>query len=134
MGDVQLQVTSVTITAPDPLALAAFYARLLDRPVTAEAGPRPGDSPTAGWAQIRSTDGSRGPTLNFEYEKQWTTPTWPSEPGEQHATQHLDIRVSDLDAAVEHAVSAGASLAPVQPQQRVRVLFDPAGHPFCLYS
>jgi hypothetical protein len=25
-------------------------------------------------------------------------------------------------------------LAPVQPQQRVRVLFDPAGHPFCLYS
>ena len=68
MGDVQLQVTSVTITAPDPLALAAFYARLLDRPVTAEAGPRPGDSPTAGWAQIRSTDGGRGPTLNFESE------------------------------------------------------------------
>src|SRR5213076_2945130 len=97
---VQLQVTSVTITAPDPLSLAAFYARLLDRPVTAEDGPRPGDSPTAGWAQIRSTDDSGGPTLNFEYEKQWTPPTWPSEPGEQHATQHLDIRVSDLEAAV----------------------------------
>ena len=96
MGDVQLQVTSVTITTPDPLSLAAFYARLLDRPVTAEAGPRPGESSTAGWAQIRSTDGSRGLTLNFEYEKQWTPPTWPSEPGEQHATQHLDIRVSDL--------------------------------------
>jgi len=101
--------------------------------VTTEASPRPGEPPAAGWAQIRSPDGSRGPTLNFEYEKQWTPPTWPSEPGEQHATQHLDIRVSDLDAAVERAVSAGASLAPVQPQERVRVLFDPAGHPFCLY-
>ena len=133
MGEVRLHVTSVTITAPDPRSLAGFYARLLDRPVTAEEGPRPGEPPTAGWAQIRSTDGSRGPTLNFEYEKQWTSPTWPSEPGAQHATQHLDIRVSDLDAAIEHAISAGASLAPVQPQQRVRVLFDPAGHPFCLF-
>src|SRR5215467_11962238 len=98
MGDVQLQVTSVTITAPDPLSLADFYARLLNRAVTAEAGPRPGEPPTAGWAQIRSTDGSHGPTLNFEYEKQWARPIWPSEAGEQHATQHLDIRVSDLDA------------------------------------
>ena len=134
MGEVQLQVTSVTITAPDPLSLAGFYARLLDRPVTAEAGPRPGEPPKAGWAQIRSTDGKHGPTLNFEYEKQWARPVWPSEPGEQHATQHLDIRVSDLDAAVEHATTAGASLASVQPQQRVRVLFDPAGHPFCLFT
>ena len=133
MGEVHLHLSSVTITAPDPRSLAGFYARLLDRPVTAEEGPRPGEPPTGGWAQIRSTDGSRGPTLNFEHEKQSTPRTWPSEPGEQTATQHLDIRVSDLDAAVEHAISAGASLAPVQPQQRVRVRYDPAGHPFCLF-
>jgi Glyoxalase-like domain len=42
--------------------------------------------------------------------------------------------VSDLDAAVDHAISVRASMAPVQPQQRVRVLFDPAGHPFCLFN
>ena len=28
----------------------------------------------------------------------------------------------------------GASLAPVQPQTDVRVLLDPAGHPFCLWD
>jgi hypothetical protein len=123
----------VTITAPDPLALAGFYARLLDRPVASEYGSRAGEPSTAGWAQLRSPQGSGEPTLNFEYERQWTSPVWPSEPGTQHATQHLDIRVSDLDAAVGHTVTAGASLAPVQPQEQVRVCFDPAGHPFCLF-
>jgi hypothetical protein len=27
----------------------------------------------------------------------------------------------------------GARLADVQPQDDVRVMLDPAGHPFCLY-
>jgi hypothetical protein len=71
----RLQVTSVTITAPDPRALAHFYARLLGRPVTTEDGPRPGEPPADGWAQIRPPAGSSEPTLNFEYERQWTTPT-----------------------------------------------------------
>ncbi|HEY0803757.1 MAG TPA: VOC family protein, partial [Pseudonocardiaceae bacterium] len=30
------------------------------------------------------------------------------------------------------AVELGASLATHQPQDNVRVVFDPAGHPFCL--
>jgi catechol 2,3-dioxygenase-like lactoylglutathione lyase family enzyme len=130
----EIRVTSVTIAAPDPLALADFYARLLGRPVTEKDGPRPGEPPTAGWAQIRRPEDGSQPTLNFEYERVWDTPKWPSEPGTQHASQHLDIYVSDLDAAVEHALQAGATLAPVQPQQTVRVLFDPAGHPFCLFT
>jgi catechol 2,3-dioxygenase-like lactoylglutathione lyase family enzyme len=129
----RLRVASVTITAPHPRALAGFYARLLGRPVTTAEGPRPGEPETAGWAQIRAPEGSSEPTLNFEYEREWTRPTWPSEPGVQHATQHLDIAVDDLDAAAGHAVRAGASLAPVQPQETVRVFFDPAGHPFCLF-
>jgi catechol 2,3-dioxygenase-like lactoylglutathione lyase family enzyme len=130
----RLQVTAVTITAPDPRALAAFYARLLGRPVTTVEEPPPGEPAAAAWAQIRAPEGSSEPTLNFEYERQWTPPTWPSEPGTQHATQHLDIFVADLDAATEHAIQSGASLAPVQPQQTVRVLLDPAGHPFCLFT
>lgn len=133
MDGLRLRVTSITITAPDPRALAGFYARLLGRPVTTEEEPRPGEPPAAGWAQIRAPEGSSEPTLNFEYETQWKPPTWPSEPGTQNATQHLDILVEDLDAATDHAVGAGASLAAVQPQQTVRVFFDPAGHPFCLF-
>jgi catechol 2,3-dioxygenase-like lactoylglutathione lyase family enzyme len=130
MDGLTIEVTSVTIATPDPRALAAFYSRLLDLPVSTEEGPRPGDPPTAGWAQIRVDS---GPSLNFEYEREWTPPIWPSEPGAQHATQHLDIRVNDLAAATAHAVALGASLAAFQPQDTVRVLFDPSGHPFCLY-
>jgi hypothetical protein len=35
---------------------------------------------------------------------------------------------------VEHAVSLGATVAEFQPQDDVRVMLDPAGHPFCLYT
>jgi hypothetical protein len=45
---------------------------------------------------------------------------------------HFDFQVGDLDSAVEDAVALGASLVDHQPQENVRVLLDPAGHPFCL--
>jgi hypothetical protein len=45
---------------------------------------------------------------------------------------HLDIEVKDLDAAIADAVALGARVAEFQPQDNVRVLLDPAGHPFCL--
>ena len=45
---------------------------------------------------------------------------------------HLDFQVGDLEDAVAEAVALGASLASDQPQDNVRVLLDPAGHPFCL--
>ena len=124
MSGPRLRITSVTIATPHPRRLAAFYARHLDRPVTAVEGPEPGEPDAAGWAQIRAP---AEVTLNFEYEAQWTEPTWPSEPGRQHATEHLDVAASDLDAAVAHAVEVGARLAPVQPQDTVRVMFDPEG-------
>jgi hypothetical protein len=47
---------------------------------------------------------------------------------------HLDFEVSDLEAEVARAVRLGAELADHQPQENVRVLLDPAGHPFCLYT
>jgi hypothetical protein len=60
-------------------------------------------------------------------------PDRPSAPGQQHITVHLDIPVGDLDTAVAEALDGGATLAQVQPQDDVRVLLDPAGHPFCLF-
>jgi len=78
--------------------------------------------------------GAVGPTLNLEYEAQFVRPTWPSVAGKQHITQHLDIAVTDLDAAVAWAAEAGATLADFQPQEHVRVMFDPAGHTFCLFA
>ena len=53
--------------------------------------------------------------------------------GLKHITQHLDIAVTDLPGSAGWALGQGAALADFQPQDDVRVLVDPAGHPFCLY-
>lgn len=116
-----MRLTSVTVGTSQPKELAAFYARLLGTEVS-----RAED----GWALVRAPG---GPAVNFELEREFRRPVWPSVEGEQRATQHLDINVDDLDAAVAHAVACGAVLAQVQPQEGVRVLFDPDGHPFCLF-
>ncbi|HEY2079235.1 MAG TPA: VOC family protein [Streptosporangiaceae bacterium] len=128
-----MAVTSVTIGAPDPRDLAAFYARLLGWPVTASEPARPGMPPGDGWAQIRPPADQSGPTLNFEYEAKFIRPVWPAADAGQNATQHLDIAVGDLDETVRWALEAGAIQADFQPQQDVRVMLDPAGHPFCLF-
>lgn len=128
-----MDVTSVTIGAPNPRELAGFYARMLGWSVVQEYPPRPGEPPEAGWAQVRPPAGRVGPRLNFEYEAQYAPPVWPSKPDQQQIMEHLDIAVTDVDEAVAWAIDAGATLADHQPQDHVRVMLDPAGHPFCLF-
>jgi catechol 2,3-dioxygenase-like lactoylglutathione lyase family enzyme len=118
----RLTLATVVLDCPDAHILAAFYGRLLGWPVTASE---------PHWVLMRSPDGGTG--LSFQAETGYVPPVWPEQPGAQQKMLHLDIRVDDLDAAVSHAVAAGATLAAFQPQERVRVLFDPAGHPFCLF-
>lgn len=130
----RLQLTSVTIGAPAPRELAEFYARLLSAQVTASEVARPGEPPEAGWAQVRTSSEFGRITLNLEYEAHHERPVWPSEPGRQQIQEHLDIWVDDLDGSVAWAVECGAELAEHQPQDDVRVLLDPAGHPFCLFT
>lgn len=72
--------------------------------------------------------------LAFQSEEIYEPPTWPAEPGKQQMMLHLDIGAIDVDAAVAAAVALGAIVAEHQPQPDVRVLYDPAGHPFCLYQ
>lgn len=45
---------------------------------------------------------------------------------------HMDFYVDDLQAALQHALACGATLADEQYFTTSRTLFDPAGHPFCL--
>lgn len=59
---------------------------------------------------------------------------WPGQVGKQTATQHLDIFVRDLPAAVDWAVQCGAREATDQPQGGVRVMINSQGHPFCLFA
>ena len=130
-----LHVPAITIHSSKPRELARFYAAFLHWELATDDPPRPGMPPNAGWAQVKPPLGETGLTLNFEFERQFRRPVWPAEPGGQNATQHLDIRVSDGDlaSAVAWAESCGATQMDVQPQEHVRVMSDPEGHPFCLF-
>ena len=70
----------------------------------------------------------------MQWEPFHRPPTWPAREGEPTMMMHLDIGVADLDAGVEWATAQGARLADEQPQEGVRVMLDPDGHPFCLFA
>ena len=68
----------------------------------------------------------------FQQADGYQPPVWPPAGGSQRPMMHLDIQVEELEAAVEKAVGLGATVAGHQPNPTVRVMLDPAGHPFCL--
>jgi predicted enzyme related to lactoylglutathione lyase len=109
------------IEAPDPALLARFYSTMLEWPLIHE---EPGTSIVK--------PPQEAVYMVFQQADDFVPPTWPPEPGHQRTMIHLDIQVNDLETAVADAVTLGAHVAAFQPQENVRVLFDPAGHPFCL--
>jgi catechol 2,3-dioxygenase-like lactoylglutathione lyase family enzyme len=115
-------LSATVLDTPDPKGLALFYQRLLGWPI---------DTDEPEWVILRPADGGAG--LSFQLEADHVRPVWPAGPGDQRMQLHLDIEVDDLQAAVEVAVAAGATVAEFQPQDHVRVCRDPAGHPFCLF-
>ncbi|KAF4409237.1 VOC family protein [Streptomyces lycii] len=119
----RFSLSATVLDAPDARELAAFYRRLLGWRVK-EDGPD--------WVMLAPPEGGAG--LSFQTEPHYTRPRWPSAPDEQQMMLHLDIEVNDLPAAVARATSLGATTAAFQPQDDVRVLLDPAGHPFCLFT
>jgi len=115
------RIDSVVIDCKEAAALADFYKRLL------------------GWKSFAAGEEWEGITdqegkfyIYFQTEPDYEPPVWSASPGCQQMMIHLDFAVSDLDRAVEYAISCGAKLADVQYTQNARVLLDPAGHPFCL--
>ena len=122
MGRPTMTLAATVLDAPDPRTLARFYHQLLGWPVV-------DDDPA--WVTLRPPAG--GPGLSFQLEELYERPAWPAERERQQMMLHLDIEVEDLDAAVAHALAAGGSLAEFQPQEQVRVVLDPVGHPFCFF-
>ncbi|MFF0148266.1 hypothetical protein ATK36_2895 [Amycolatopsis sulphurea] len=110
----------VAIDCPDPVALAAFYQRILDwgEPTIRNDGQ---------WATLVNPTG--GPRLEFLWVPDYRAPEWPSAEKPQQA--HLDLEVTDLEAAHERVLGLGAKLLDDSPET-FRVYADPAGHPFCL--
>jgi catechol-2,3-dioxygenase len=118
----RISLSEIVLDSADAHELAGFYQRLL--------GGRYGKV-ESDWVTLAPADG--GMTLAFATEPDFVPPIWPSSPAEQQMMIHLDFEVEDLDEAVAHAQAVGARLASYQPQELVRVMLDPAGHPFCLW-
>lgn len=112
----------VCLDARDPGRLAVFYSQVLGWPVS--------QSDENGAAiEVPGTTSF----ISFQRNDDFAGPVWPGQNGEQQMMLHLDVAVDDLEVAVTAAVENGATVAGFQPQDSVRVLFDPEGHPFCLY-
>ncbi|HKA67943.1 MAG TPA: VOC family protein [Actinomycetes bacterium] len=112
----------MVLEAADAPALARFYAALLGWKIASEQ---------PDFATMGPPDGVA--YLAFQTSPEYVPPVWPAAEGSQQMMMHLDFEVSDLDAAVADALRMGARQADYQPQDNVRVMLDPAGHPFCLY-
>ena len=120
-------VSNTVLGTPDPPGLAEFYVQLLGW-VYRDEDHTSDDT----WVVIKPPTGGTG--LSFQLEAEHEPPTWPTKGGTQQMQLHLDIGVQDLEAEVARAVGLGARQAEWQPQDDVRVLHDPAGHPFCLFA
>ena len=64
----------MSISTHRPRELARFYAALLGVEVHAEEGPREGEPPEAGWAQLRPAEGHLRMTVNLEWDPLFETP------------------------------------------------------------
>ena len=118
--------TTLTVDCSDAEELGAFYSQLLGWEITARDG--------VGWLQLRNPQGGIG--LNIQAEDTYEAPVWPEQPGHQAKMMHFEVLVDDLEAAVQLFRELGGNEALVQPadrdRARLRIMLDPAGHPFCL--
>lgn len=126
MGDgFKMKLYALTLDCIDPQELGKFYAALLkweipyqDEDYVCVAAP--------------GTKQGEFPCITLQRNPDYTPPVWPDEPGAQQQMAHIDFAVDDLEKAVQHAVQCGATVAPQQFSDDWKVMFDPAGHPFCL--
>lgn len=124
-NELKIKMYSFTMDCKDPYELAKFYAALLNWEIVFHDGE---------WACVGAPGTGQGayPGITFQGNPEYQPPVWPGQPKEQQQMAHLDFAVNDLEKAVEYAVHCGARMADEQFSDSWRVMFDPAGHPFCL--
>ena len=117
----KIKIYAFTLDCINPSELADFYAALLnwDKVVKDDD-----------WAWVVAPE--KYPYILFQRNLDYEPPVWPEEPNRQQQMAHIDFAVNDLDKAVQHALSCGAKMASEQFSDNWKVMFDPAGHPFCL--
>ncbi|WP_100444791.1 VOC family protein [Glycomyces xiaoerkulensis] len=116
-----LKFTDFIIDCPDTMALADFYAKVVDREIA--------EGSDEMWASIRFGD----LYLAFQRVEHYRPPTWP---GDEHPKQyHLDFEVDEFEPEQRRVVELGATLQKnfIGPEgYGWQVYTDPVGHPFCL--
>ncbi len=121
----KIKLYALTLDCEDPHALATFYAALLGWKIVFR---------DAEYVVIGAPGAHQGayPGITFQRNPAYQPPVWPAAPEAQQQMAHIDFAVSELEKAVPYAVRCGATIADGQFADGWRVLFDPAGHPFCL--
>jgi catechol 2,3-dioxygenase-like lactoylglutathione lyase family enzyme len=123
----------ICLDCADAEVMATFYREVFGWNVVARDSPssRQGG---AGWILMDGPLG--GPSVSFQAEIWYEAPEWPETSSAAAKMMHFEVNVDDLEAAVDVVVAAGGQVAPHQPPDRdpahLRVMLDPAGHPFCL--
>lgn len=103
---------TVVLDCPDPVALGRFYAELLGGRTESD-----GD----GWVSLT---GAAGTGLAFQAAPGFVPPKWPAPDASQQF--HLDLTVSDLDAAEKDVLALGARALDADDRARSwRVYADP---------
>jgi len=112
------RLAAVTLDCYDPVPLADFYRSLLGLETMFEADGFIALKGAAIFLTMHQVDNHRAP--------QWPNGSIPKQ-------LHLELAVTDLEAAEARALELGATKATTQPNPEAwRVLIDPAGHPFCV--
>jgi len=112
-----IQFDGIVIDCPDDMLLMRFYHQLTGMEIQHVDDTFP---------EIHA----HGVSLLFQRVEGYHPPTWPTQ--ERGQQIHLEFVTDDIEAAVAHAESIGATRAPAPPEDDSAVMLDPAGHPFCL--
>lgn len=121
----KIKMYTFTLDCTDPVELAKFYGNLLQWEVLVF---------DEDYVCVYPPGTNQGayPSILFQRNPEYVPPVWPAEPEAQQQMAHIDFAVNNLEQATEHAVQCGAKIADKQFSNDWRVMFDPAGHPFCL--
>lgn len=124
-NELKIKMYSFTLDCKDPNELAKFYAALLKWELIFG---------NEEWACVAPPGTKQGayPCILFQGNAEYEPPVWPEKPEAQQQMAHIDFAVNDVDKAVQYAINCGATVADEQFSADWRVMFDPAGHPFCL--
>ncbi len=112
----------VVIDAADLAPVSGFWAGVLGGAVDAEDD----------WHMVMDRDGT--PRIGVQLAPNHVPPDWPD--GDQQQQLHLDLWVTDFEAAHDEVIELGAVVlqqaSDVTAEEGFQVYADPAGHPFCL--